>query len=641
MGKYTPVRRSNRTNRTNEINTSAEYEVTQIGNKRSSPEYPPGDSRASPRCPTAEEQRNFEEQLEMQNRFIDEGRATELIHTSQGKNIDSIVTEEKLTRRKVLQSHVGEAVPLLTEKLSRSSLTPLTTSNLYVHKVSNNSGLKEDGRGFEGPLNKDLAPVEATLPTADFHRWIVYDDNKCVTTKIFIQNSSMGTVLRKVLPYLGTHIENYSFEPPYAPLCHGWEALKNFALRTGEPDLKHAAKSLLNYLKSDVRPFIASMEEIRRTGQVRFDDIWQIFCPNMLVSTTFYGVGVICRIKEYVSKCNDSGRDFWKIRIKYVDWDGEKIGYASGTLIIWEYEGYRRVTRLPVFPVDLEQLESCKASMIERGRKFERFRGYHLAIANGDGIPLERGSSEQERIVGKVCIDAYAYYWGFKSRKPNLLPLYDTEETDLPTTATELFRSFRRAEPLQNLTDDDCLLVIPWVIGFDLEIDQLEPAPFNDGSLEQLVLSDSNKLMITKLFESRCLERHNRSDQGRGLITLLLGPPGTGKNFTVEAIAEELHVPLYKIRASGLGTEAANIRRALERAFVLCIRWNAVLLLNKADDFLGREETVSLLLHMLSYHRGNIFLSASGIERIHPSLRSHLNIVLPYFNLPENMRYVV
>lgn len=67
----------------------------------------------------------------------------------------------------------------------------------------------------------------------------------------------------------------------------------------------------------------------------------------------------------------------------------------------------------------------------------------------------------------------------------------------------------------------------------------------------------------------------------------MFGPPGVGKTFTAEAVAERANVPLYAMSASMLGSETTEIARNLDRALTLCKLWNAMLLLDEADVFMS------------------------------------------------------
>ena len=59
-------------------------------------------------------------------------------------------------------------------------------------------------------------------------------------------------------------------------------------------------------------------------------------------------------------------------------------------------------------------------------------------------------------------------------------------------------------------------------------------------------------------------------------------------------VAERARVPLYAMSAGTLGTVPKEVESALERALDLCKLWNAMLLLDEADVFLGARTNVDL-----------------------------------------------
>lgn len=79
------------------------------------------------------------------------------------------------------------------------------------------------------------------------------------------------------------------------------------------------------------------------------------------------------------------------------------------------------------------------------------------------------------------------------------------------------------------------------------------------------------------------------TNKGKGLVMLLCGPPGVGKTYTAEAIAEMAGVPLYMMSAGELGSVPGQVEGALDAALSLCRRWKAMLLLDEADVFLGKR----------------------------------------------------
>ncbi|KAI8635237.1 P-loop containing nucleoside triphosphate hydrolase protein [Xylariaceae sp. FL1651] len=557
-------------------------------------------------------------------------------------------------------------------------------SNWYRHTCSYAS-CPERWCEFDNVSDEDTALIARTVNIPIIHRFFLLK-GKWITTSITIQDVSMRRVLEEVLKKyqdLDLHLDNYTFEPPYMPLCHRWETLKQYRADANEPSLKNAASALLAFLTPIVAASVASVAQTRTTGKVSFKNVWQIFPPNELVSTKFYGVEATCRVTGYKKRPADAMNPAgWIITMKYVDWNGEKSGFANTSLTIWDYDGYRRVTSLPVFPTSfLDDEASYKISMIDRGRKFEQFRGYHFMIANGTKIVLDTKKPEQRPIAGKVCVDAHAYYTSCNMIKPSLQSLsgveYDEEDTvtdDSESSETPHDSKFtavvvdsdtaakgpsKRAEHFQPLTDEQRLLAAPWVKGFDLKskhwcelrVDQLQPMTWNDEAFEKLVLPGDEKHLAWEFVEAKSLSNSGDfddfiPDKGRGLIILMFGPPGVGKTFTAEAVAEKSRVPLYAMSAGDLGTQPADVEKALERALNLCRMWNAMLLLDEADVFLGartadsiaRNELVSIFLRMLEYYQGTLFLTTNRVASIDPAFQSRVDLFLPYYDLTSKAR---
>jgi hypothetical protein len=65
------------------------------------------------------------------------------------------------------------------------------------------------------------------------------------------------------------------------------------------------------------------------------------------------------------------------------------------------------------------------------------------------------------------------------------------------------------------------------------------------------------------------------------------------------AVAEKSRVPLYSVSAGVLGSHANEVELALDQALDLCRLWNAILLLDEADVFLGARTDDGLLRNEL------------------------------------------
>ncbi|KAK5659597.1 hypothetical protein OQA88_801 [Cercophora sp. LCS_1] len=233
---------------------------------------------------------------------------------------------------------------------------------------------------------------------------------------------------------------------------------------------------------------------------------------------------------------------------------------------------------------------------------------------------------------------------------------------DGPDNGTPVDRkpvSIERKEDLTVLSDEQCMLANPWVLAMDLKtkqwgyilVDNVTNIAWNEKSFENLVLPGGEKDLAWDFVESKAqsVQEHDNDfveGKGRGIIILMFGPSGVGKTYTAEAVSERARVPLYSISAGTLGTSPKEVEDALDHALDLCRMWNAMLLLDEADVFLGtrtndgltRNELVSIFLTRLEYYQGILFLTTNRITSIDHAFRSRVDLFLPYKDLETAAR---
>nr|RBQ88569.1 hypothetical protein FVER53263_13955 [Fusarium verticillioides] len=519
------------------------------------------------------------------------------------------------------------------------------------------------------------------------HRHI-FDDHKWQTESFTIQSSPMRAAISTVLDKyqdLDLDVEKWTFKPPFMPLVHRWDRLLSLCEATDEEHETEAVAQLLEFLTPILAPKVDALVKIRKTGNVMFDDLWQIFPPHEFVITKFYGVEAVCRVTKYKLVKQPPMPPYWEIHMEYLDWNGNRCGYANTAIIIPEFAAYRRVTSLPAVTwLPLPNLFWIKD-------------------------PIASGKSEERPVSGRVIVDAHAYYMTNNIVKPDLAPLVDedqvgqkkrsdetkkpnkkkpkahecdwgcdgecdgdedndSDDSDTPQEDTPVEGNAemkvkapndttRRSENLEPLTDDMCLVATPWLKGFDLKtkdwaqfyVDDLTPVVWNDAAFNHLVLPGTEKQLAWEFVENKTLANSFDDfiqDEGRGIIILMFGPPGVGKTYTAEAVAEKARVPLYSMSAGDLGTVPKEVELALDRALTLCGLWNAMLLLDEADVFLGartdsdlaRNELVAVFLTKLEYYTGVCFLTTNRTASIDTAFQSRVDLFLPYKDLTFEAR---
>jgi SpoVK/Ycf46/Vps4 family AAA+-type ATPase len=134
--------------------------------------------------------------------------------------------------------------------------------------------------------------------------------------------------------------------------------------------------------------------------------------------------------------------------------------------------------------------------------------------------------------------------------------------------------------------------------------------------------------------------------KGSGKVVLLHGPPGVGKSFTVECLAQDLVKPLLALTVADIGTDQSTIEEKLSGWLDLAQRWNAIVLIDEADAYLerrshnelSRNALVTVFLRVLDYFPGMIVLTTNQPGFIDDAFISRLNLCIEYQEMNEDTR---
>jgi hypothetical protein len=227
------------------------------------------------------------------------------------------------------------------------------------------------------------------------------------------------------------------------------------------------------------------------------------------------------------------------------------------------------------------------------------------------------------------------------------------------------------------------LLSWPVVAGFSFQsksfgvamVSGLRAVEFNESAFHRLVIPPARKQLIEALVLSHATafsHEHKNSlhgisegnpankavaansssiiaGKGEGTIFLLYGPPGVGKTLTAEAVAELLRKPLYVISMGELGTSPESLEDRLLDVLELCVPWGALVLIDEAEMLLERRSKndivrnamVCVMLRLLEYYRGILFLTTNRVESIDPAFQSRVHCALKYNALNEESRLAI
>ncbi|KAH8772429.1 hypothetical protein F5882DRAFT_505893 [Hyaloscypha sp. PMI_1271] len=355
---------------------------------------------------------------------------------------------------------------------------------------------------------------------------------------------------------------------------------------------------LLDFIRTAYALTIECLSPLLEKHQITYDLLWTLFKPNTLACVR-YEFGEEKRIKD--------GVEYFHIKARYLDFDGKVFGETSSKYAIEKF---------------------LRAHLSKYGRKFLSIIDIHLCEYKGKAFYIEKGQVIETFIKSRVVVDV-AY---FREENPNYtrpsikesnrraLPGWvildldkDNEEGPSPAKGNGI-------DPLE-VKGDDLLICSPTVPRFslgnsrwaELAVADIKEIDWKQAALDDLHIPPRKKKAAQALSEAYVkrapTNAFNDIVEGKG------GPPGVGKTLMAELLAEHLHRALIPVSAGELGTTAEAVEERLPRIFKRASRWNAVLLLDKADILLEQRSSQDI-------HRNTlVYIDDAIASRIHFKLK--------------------
>jgi hypothetical protein len=386
---------------------------------------------------------------------------------------------------------------------------------------------------------------------------------------------------------------------------------------------------LIRYLEEAHAEQMARVRNMMERGVVSFGALRLLLKPNTdVVIVGDHDVGGRVINSRYRQSMFGA---YLEIDYEYITSNGREFRTTTSEIMVGAYVGVKPIHSLNVRPAT----EEDRARLTERGRVYAEVAvGAHYKQFVGQMQVIKWWSYSPMRATGRCMIDISTHNQ-FKDEAR--------------------YRPDRGGSVIQNLQEDQLWQTDPYVLGFSFVTKQWGRFPvahisnieFRDNAYDQLVLEPQKKDMVRALVEDSSSGFSDIiSGKGGGCIFLLHGEPGVGKTLTAEAVSELLRRPLYSVSVGELGTDPASLEKNLRQILDVAQIWNAVILIDEADIFLEkrtsgdilRNACVGVLLRLLEYHQGVLFLTTNRVTEFDSAFYSRISIALKYDSLTSAAR---
>ncbi|KAJ3039967.1 hypothetical protein HDV00_011633 [Rhizophlyctis rosea] len=481
----------------------------------------------------------------------------------------------------------------------------------------------------------------------------------------------------------GVRHSTSAFEQYWKPRTLNWlsgvgfqvKEAKEIIVIDGLDDLVKDMEEVYSAEISDAREKIAS-------GLITFEGLGELYRPDNAIEgrTTLGGTNAVFMVTDayYEEHRSLVGMEkSFHMTLDFIATVGNHFTVVTFTEVLSGWMGVqaRAVGDLTYAPVKMSQLDVLRA----RGEKYVEYSsggaqflayGSHTfflhSTSRGGGSSLMGSRQSVLPSGGRVMIDAargaelghYASQGVDEATQAMINRAGQYRRwVNTRTSAGGTSKASSDALPLWSTVPSELRMYTwPALVGFSFSakawghvlVSGLTSINFQHDAFDRLVLAEDRKQLIRALvrFGSDPDTEDIVSNKRGGSIFLLHGPPGVGKTLTAEAIAEVLQRPLYYVTMGELGLTPDDMEKRLTDVLSLCAEWNALVLLDEADVFLEQRATsdivrnamVVVMLRLLEYHPGILFLTTNRVRSFDPAFESRVTVALRYDQLSFDAR---
>jgi hypothetical protein len=219
------------------------------------------------------------------------------------------------------------------------------------------------------------------------HRKTPHAGDRWETHSIDINSPNIKSSVNRIFsnyPSFDLHCPDMSFSPAFTPFVHRWKEL----IQTVETETDLATKEhmalFVKVLEPEIKQSFRVLQNFNDTGYITFKGLGLPFVPEDIVVHTSNGE-LRAGILRDVTLEKDYSGEYFKFRVKVVDWNGHMFGVGKESWTLYSFAGSRKLETLDIFPLRIHpNREGIQRNLVERGKAFENLRGQHIRYYDGD-----------------------------------------------------------------------------------------------------------------------------------------------------------------------------------------------------------------------------------------------------------------
>ncbi|EOD42917.1 putative aaa family protein [Neofusicoccum parvum UCRNP2] len=162
--------------------------------------------------------------------------------------------------------------------------------------------------------------------------------------------------------------EATKFAAPFKPFFHRWAALVRRREEEREGQTKVELGLLVDALKPTLEPLFVTANDMHRTGEIDFDNMWTVFAPGELMVFRCGSAVRLFRLQDLHMVAPRRDPRFWVLTLQQIEWNGRYFSVVQGKMKIVEADKPLQFDKLSVQPLATQRdQDAIKKKYLAKG----------------------------------------------------------------------------------------------------------------------------------------------------------------------------------------------------------------------------------------------------------------------------------